>query len=301
MCAGMVMEGRVDHGRMPPPPLASRDGGPGPALLCQAKARSDLVIGAAELEMVSGPQRLPCRVVSVEKLTGDVALLRVRVPPNERLRFLAGQYVEFEYAGLRRNYSIANRMDEIGSLTLEFHVKHRPHGIFTDHVFSAMKPRDLLTINAPLGTFFLRDAERPIILCATGTGFAPVKAILETAFAAGVHERRAVHFYWGGRVLGELYMLDLIHEWVSRYRGFIFHPVLSGGVTVGATARAGYVHHAVLADFADLSSYQVYACGAPEMIGAARAAFTTQRGLPAGQFYADEFLPAASAAALIPS
>lgn len=301
MCTGEVLAGCVDHGVNPPPLAADPDGGAGPAFLCQATARTDLVIGVEELEMVTGPRRMPCRVAKLEKLAADVALLRVRVPPNDRLDFLPGQYVEFELGGVRRNYSVANAHEEGGCLLLDFHVRHRPTGQFTDRVFGGMKERDLLALEGPLGGFFLQTTDRPILLCATGTGFAPIKSILETIFRDGRHLRQPVHFYWGGRTADDLYLSGLLDEWTHTYPGFHFHPVLSRDPAGRPEARRGYVQAAVLADFADLSGHQVYACGSGAMIAAAKAAFVGQRGLPASEFHADEFLPASAEAAPIPA
>jgi CDP-4-dehydro-6-deoxyglucose reductase len=261
------------------------------------KPHSDLVIEAREISAAKDivAKTLPSRVQKMEKRADDVMVLKLKLPANERLQFLAGQYLDFLLKdGKRRSYSIANppHADEL----IELHLRHVPGGLFTDHVFSAMKERDILRINGPLGSFFIREeSDKPMVFVAGGTGFGPIKAMLEHLFEEKSPRRMVL--YWGARSLKDLYMAELPARWQQEQTNFTFIPVLSEPRTEDRwEGRTGYVHQAVLEDIADLSGYQVYACGAPIMVDSARASFIP-RGLPADEFFADSFIYAADAEA----
>jgi CDP-4-dehydro-6-deoxyglucose reductase len=226
-------------------------------------------------------------VQKLERVTDDVIVAHLKLPANERLQFLAGQYIEFILKdGSRRSFSMANppHDDEF----LQLHIRHVPGGQFTDHVFGTMKERDILRFEGPLGSFFLQKSERPIVFVASGTGFAPIKAILEDAFRKGVD--RPMTLYWGARRPKDLYLNDLPTQWAAEHAHFKYVPVISDALPEDAwTGRAGFVHRAVMEDFADLSGYQVYACGVPIMVESARRDFTHERRLPIDEFFADSF------------
>jgi CDP-4-dehydro-6-deoxyglucose reductase len=217
--------------------------------------------------------------------------LHLKLPANERLQFLAGQYVEFLLkGGSRRSFSMGNAPhdDEL----IQLHVRHVAGGQFTDHVFGKMKERDILRLEGPLGTFFLReDSTKPIVFVASGTGFAPIKSIIEHALRKGV--TRPMVLYWGGRRPKDLYMDALARQWPIEYV-----PVISDALPEDNWGgRAGFVHSAVMQDFPDLSGHQVYACGVPVMVDAARRDFTQQCKLPDEEFFADSFTTQADLAA----
>jgi CDP-4-dehydro-6-deoxyglucose reductase len=225
----------------------------------------------------------------------DVAIVWLKLPANERLQFLPGQYIEFILKdGSRRSFSMANAPhdDEF----LQVHVRHVPGGSFTEHVFRTMKERDILRFEGPLGNFFLREeGGKPIVFVASGTGFAPIKAILDAAFKKGI--TRPMTLYWGGRRPRDLYMNELPMQWAVDHPQFRYVPVVSDALPEDAwRGRTGFVHRAVLEDFADLSGHQVYACGAPIVVESARRDFTLQRGLPLDEFFADSFTTAADLA-----
>lgn len=293
-CRARVAVGEVDlgvvFGTLSPADIAA-----GYALMCRAKPLTDVVLEIEELRGLDGifSRKLPCRVIAVERAAADVAILRVRLPNAEGIRFLGGQYADFLLEnGERRSLSIATK-PSLGLVTeLEFHVRRVPGGAFTSRVFDEMQPREVMRIEAPLGTFYLRDdAEKPVILLATGTGFAPIKSIVEAALASGQFDNRQVTVYWGGRTRADLYLLPVAEGWSHPNLRFI--PVLSdptpGCAWVGAT---GLVHHRVMADFPDLSAHQVYACGATIMVETSRKDFSERCGLPTHEFYADPFLTA---------
>ena len=172
---------------------------------------------------------------------------------------------------------------------ITLHIRHMPGGVFTDHVFNNMKERDILRFEGPLGTFFLReDSDKPMVLLASGTGFAPIKAIIEHAIHKGATHPMVL--YWGGRRPKDLYMHALCEEWAHAVPNFKYVPVISNAQPEdGWNGRTGFVHRAVMDDLPDLSGYQVYACGAPVMVDSAKKDFVAQCKLPEAEFYADAF------------
>jgi len=291
-CKGKVLEGRVDYGQYAAHILPEFEKKYGYALFCQAKPLTDLVIEAREINAAGELpiKKLPCRVQRIERPTHDVAVLYLSLPANERLQFLAGQYLEIIMRdGKRRAYSMANPPED--DAHIELHVRNMAGGAFTDHVFNKMKDRDILRFEGPLGTFFLReDSDKPIVFLASGTGFAPIKSIVEHAFHIGVKRRMVL--YWGVRIRPDLYMSQLAEKWQEEHDNFSFVPVLSDAQPEdGWIGRTGLVHRAVMDDLPDLSAYQVYACGAPIMVEAAQGDFTTICHLPQEEFYSDAFTP----------
>ena len=287
-CRGKVLSGAVDLGSYQASALSAEDQARGYALFCCATANSDLSIEAKEVGAARDvPVRtLPCRVERMEKLADDVMAIWLKLPANERLQFLPGQYLDFLLKdGRRRSFSLANAPEEDN--LLELHVRHVPGGHFTDQVFTTMKAKDILRINGPHGTFFLRDSDKPAIFVAGGTGFAPIKSILAHAFHHAID--RPFALYWGARSLRDLYQPELPAQWRQRQERFSYVPVLDQPLPEDRWAgRTGYVHLAVLADYPDLSGHEVYACGAPAMVQAARRDFLA-RGLPEDAFFSDSF------------
>ncbi len=285
-CKGKVLAGSIDHGAAQEGALSREERAAGMALLCCAKARSDVTLEVREVSAARDiPVKIfPCRVQKLERVAEDVMVIRLKLPANERMQFLAGQYIEFLLAdGKRRAFSLANapHADEL----LELHVRHVPGGSFTEHVFNTMKEKDILRFEGPLGSFFLReDSDKPILLVAGGTGFAPLKGLIEHALHIGV--KRPMQLYWGARNRAGLYMHALAERWAAEC-GIPYTPVLSEP-EADWTGRTGLVHEAVLADYPDLSGFQAYVCGAPAMCEAALRDFTAH-GLPPEEFFADAF------------
>jgi CDP-4-dehydro-6-deoxyglucose reductase len=293
-CKGKVVSGDYDAGPYPAQILAPEELAAGITLLCQARPASDLLVESTEVRLASDIQirKLPARVQAIERAGPDVAVIKLQLPASETFRFYAGQYIELILKeGRRRSYSMATP-PHAGS-PLEVHIRHMPGGHFTDHVFGAgatqMKEREILRIEGPFGSFFLReDSDKPIVLLASGTGFAPIKAIVEHMIHRQIN--RPVALYWGGRRPRDLYMDSLAASWTAALPDFRYVPVISDSLPEdGWSGRTGFVHEAVMHDLSDLSGYQVYACGAPVMVDAARREFSTQCRLPPEEFYADAF------------
>ena len=297
-CKGKIVSGTVDYGVYQPKALTEEEKAQGKALFCQARPLSDLVLEARTIGAAKGIQikKLPCRVQKMERLADDVMVLHVKLPANEKLVFLAGQYIEFLLKdGGRRSFSIANPPH--AAELIELHVRHVAGGQFTDHVFGKMKERDILLCEGPLGTFFLREeSDKPIVCVASGTGFAPIKALIERMFHQGI--ARPTTLYWGGRRPKDLYMNELAQQWTAEHPGFNYVPVISDALAEDHwRGRTGFVHRAVMQDFPDLSGHQVYACGVPIMVDSARRAFIAHCRLPEEEFYADSFTTQADLAA----
>ena len=292
-CKSKLIEGRVIHGVHQHKALSLAEEEAGYILTCCGVPQSDCVVearsvpGAGEFPIL----KLPSRVISIERVTPDVAILKLQLPANQNLQYRAGQYVEFILRdGARRSYSMANAPQHLGSPpAIELHLRHMPGGKFTDHVFSAMKDKDILRMEGPFGSFFLReDSDKPIVLLASGTGFAPIKAVI------GLMQHKAITrptvLYWGGRRPQDLYMHRWCEQLTTTMPTLRYVPVVSDALPEDHwSGRVGFVHRAVMADFPDLSAHQVYACGAPIVIDSAQRDFVVGCGLPADEFYADSF------------
>ena len=270
-------------------------------LTCRSHPTSDVVLESRQVtEAGAFPiRKMPARVLALTKQSHDVMMVRLQLPAGEPLQFHAGQYVEFILRdGARRSYSMANAPHTLAEpgTGIELHIRHMPGGKFTDHVFGAMKERDILRFEGPLGTFFLReDSDKPIVLLASGTGFAPIKAIIEHVRHSGI--TRPMTLYWGARRKKDIYLGELAEQWAREIPNFKYVPVLSEPEDADQwTGRTGFVHRAVIEDLPDLSGHQVYACGAPVMVESAQRDFTQHHALPADEFYADSFTSAADLA-----
>jgi CDP-4-dehydro-6-deoxyglucose reductase len=292
-CKSKLLAGRVLHGAHQAKALSSAEEDAGLILPCCAAAQTDCVLearsvpGAGEFAVL----KLPARVLSLQRAAADVCIMKLQLPANQNLQYRAGQYIEILLRdGARRSYSMANAMHNLGSPpALELHLRHMPGGRFTEHVFNHMQAKEILRIEGPFGSFFLReDSAKPIVLLAGGTGFAPIKAIIEHMQSKGID--RPVALYWGCRSQGDLYLHDWALAAAARMPHLRYVPVLSDSLDGGAwSGRLGLVHRAVMADLPDLSAHQVYACGAPAMVDAAQRDFVAHCALPQDEFYADAF------------
>ncbi|MBQ0943669.1 CDP-6-deoxy-delta-3,4-glucoseen reductase [Ideonella sp. 4Y16] len=299
-CKSRLLEGRVIHGAHAEKALSAAEEQQGLVLTCCATPQTDCVVearsvtGAGEHPVV----KLPGRVLAMDRLAPDVMRLRVQLPANQAFSYHAGQYIEFILRdGSRRAYSMANAPHNLGSPpSIELHLRHLPGGLFTDQVFSTMKEKDIVRMEGPFGSFFLReDSASPIILLASGTGLAPIKALIERLQQQGI--TRPATLYWGCRSRRDLYLHDWAEAQAAQMPSLRYVPVLSEARPEDDwRGRTGLVHQAVMADHPDLSGHQVYACGLPAMVDAAQRDFTGRCGLPAEQFFADSFTSAADKA-----
>ena len=304
-CKARIVSGEIIQDAHQLSALTAEEASRGYALLCCARPASDLTIEARVVAAVGEIpiRKMPCRVSSLEKVAPDVIVMKLQLPASERLQYLAGQYVDLILRdGTRRSYSMATAPGTAEGL--ELHLRHLPGGRFTDSVFGAVEPalklRDILRFEGPLGTFFLReDGDKPIVMVASGTGFAPIKAIVEhvRGLMASKGFGRAMTLYWGGRRPQDLYMNELCEHWAAEMADFTYVPVVSDALPQDEwSGRTGFVHRAAMADFPDMSGCQVYACGAPVVVDASRQDFIAHCALPQEEFYADSFTTAADLA-----
>lgn len=294
-CRARLIAGEIRYPGPRPAGLTAEEERNGQILLCQARARSDLIVEARLIAAVADVQikTLPCRIAALTPLAPDVMQVLLRLPSVERLRFHPGQYLDVLLeGGRRRSFSIASPPHD--SELIELHVRRVSGGGFTERLFgSASGPEtplavgSLLRIEGPIGQFSYREGRTPILMLAGGTGFAPLKSMLRHALESGLE--RDVHLYWGARHEQDVYEQARVLEWVRRHPRLRFTAVLSEATaTEAAHHRVGLVHQAVLADHPDLSTFEVYAAGPPAMIEAIRGSFL-DRGLPAARLYFDSF------------
>ena len=287
-CKGTILSGEVDYGDYARSALSEEEKAAGKALFCCARPLSDLTIECREIIIGAiAPRILPARVERKQQLSHDVMALFLKLPSSERLQFMAGQYIEFLLKdGKRRAFSLANA-PHADSL-LELHLRLIPGGVFTEYVFNEMPDKAILRIEGPFGSFYYHDdSDKPMIMVAGGTGFAPIKGIIEHMLHNNI--KREVMIYWGAKAREDLYMPELPEAWSKQYPHIKFIPVLSEALPQDNwQGRTGLVHQAVLDDIADLSAYEVYCCGAPAMVEVAHVSFL-QAGLPEQAFYSDAF------------
>lgn len=296
-CKCKKLSGSVLQGPHQAKALSDEEEAQGFVLTCCASALSDVVLESRQVTAADAfaIKKLPTRVTSLTKVSDDVMLLKLQMPASEVFGYHAGQYIEFLLRdGVRRSYSMANA-PHLQHEGLELHIRHMPGGLFTDQVFGTMKLRDILRVEGPYGSFYLReDSAKPIILLASGTGFAPIKALLEHMQFAGIN--RPTTLYWGGRRPSDLYLNDWVQAQMALMPNLRYVPVVSDALPEDTwRGRTGFVHRAVLEDVSDLSGHQVYACGAPMVVDSARRDYL-QAGLPPDEFYADAFTSAADKA-----
>jgi CDP-4-dehydro-6-deoxyglucose reductase len=296
-CKCKMVSGRVVQANFQRKALSVEEEAANFVLTCCATAQSDIVLESRQVTPAGALpiKKMPTRVSSMVKKSADVVVMQLQLPANDSFAYRAGQYIEFIMRdGTRRSYSMANAPHT--GPALELHIRHMPGGRFTDLVFGSMKEKDILRIEGPFGSFFLReDSDKPLVFLASGTGFAPLKALLEHMNHCGI--TRPTTLYWGGRRPCDLYMEDWIHAQMALMPQLRYVPVVSDALPEDQwTGRTGFVHLAVLQDIPDLSGHQVYACGAPIVVESARSSFSAQAGLPADEFFADSFTSAADTA-----
>ena len=296
-CKCKKLEGMVVHGPHQSKALSDEEETNGYVLTCCGIPQSDVVLESRQVtEAGAFPiRKMPARVSALTRASHDVMVVQLQLPANDAFVYHAGQYIEFILRdGNRRSYSMANaRHNGPG---VELHIRHMPGGKFTDHVFGVMKEKEIQRIEGPFGSFYLREeSTKPMVLLASGTGFAPIKALIEHMQFQGI--TRAATLYWGGRRPEDLYLDAWVREKLLEMPHLQYVPVISDATPEDAwTGRTGFVHKSVLEDLPDLSGYQVYACGAPIVVDSARLDYSDLAGLPEDEFYADSFVTEADKA-----
>ena len=289
-CKCVLVSGSVDYGDYEDFALPADEKKQGKVLLCQATALEDVTIDVDEIMTGASIQikMLPCRVGKLERLADDVIQLFLTLPKTQEFNFIAGQYIDIILKdGQRRSFSIANLPKNAIDEGLELHIRHVPDGHFTPRVFDSMKERDLLRFEGPFGTYFLQsEVETPIIMVAGGTGFSPVKGLVEQAMQENPEYQ--IHLFWGARDIQDLYMDRLAREWAEKYSGFTYTPVLSESKSDNWSGETGFVHEAVSRSYEDITGYDVYASGPPIMVDSVRDTLKA-KGMNPQRFYFDSF------------
>ncbi|SMN10683.1 CDP-6-deoxy-delta-3,4-glucoseen reductase-like [uncultured Candidatus Thioglobus sp.] len=290
-CKATIIEGEVGYEGDITDGISAEEVADGMALLCQCHAKSDVVLVVDELDSVADIEvkTLPCKVESIEHLNHDVAKVMLKIPDSASLQYLAGQYLDLIHPDFEpRAFSIANA--PTNSAMIELHIRLIENGKFTHFIFNKLEEKSLLKIEGPKGDFFFReDSKKPVILIAGGTGFGPIKSIVEHAIFTKLN--RKIYIYWGVRDEVDMYM-DLPQQWAQENENISFVLVLSEphGDWQGKT---GFVHDSVLKDFDDLTGYEVYACGPPAMVKSAATTFVGH-GMIKDNFFSDAFVFAVS-------
>jgi NAD(P)H-flavin reductase/quinol-cytochrome oxidoreductase complex cytochrome b subunit len=289
-CKCTLLYGDVEFGPYQPSVLSDEERRAGKILACIATPVSDIEIEYEPIELPGGlrPKTWRAKVVSMAKAAEDVMIVHLAVEGDEPLHFYAGQYINIVLPdGVKRAFSFATAPG--AGPTIELQIRRVPGGRYTTHVFEEMKVGDAVDFEGPLGSFFLReDSSKPIVFVAGATGFAPVKSMVEHAFATGL--KRKMVLYWGTRKPGDMYARELCEQWAKDHPAtFKFVPVISeASPEDGWTGRTGLVHEAILADFPTLAGHQVYACGSVAMVEAAHPAFRA-RGMDPNDCFSDAF------------
>jgi CDP-4-dehydro-6-deoxyglucose reductase, E3 len=299
-CRGQIRQGAVDYGLVNPRYLSEEDKTRGYVLMCSARPMSDLVVAVKEIDVLSTlpVAHMPARVLKLENLSDDVVAITLGLPANEPMNYKPGQYLSIALdEKTERSYSMATAPTTEGVRQLELHVRVIPGGVFSERLASRLKVREMLKVKLPLGTFYLREnSKKPIVMVASGTGFAPIKAMIEYSLNKADSDTHLagltpIYLYWGGRNKRDLYLYELCTEWARKYPHIQFHPVLSEATSnCQWTGKTGFVHQAVMKDFPKMNDISVYACGAPVMVEAAKRDFLNHCGLAEDSFYADSFV-----------
>jgi CDP-4-dehydro-6-deoxyglucose reductase len=254
-------------------------------LSCNAKPLSDLELDIEDLgEIILFEKKIiPSNISVIEKLSDDVLKVVLRLPPNSNFNFNSGQYVNIIKGNLTRSYSIANPSDHKNQL--EFFIKSYENGLMSAYFFKEARIHDLLRLEGPIGTFFLRESSlKNIVFLATGTGVAPVKSILEELEKS--HEQYQNKNLWV--LVGARYQEDLFWNPFFKNLNIKYIPVLSRPENDWNGAK-GYVQDIVLKQQIDLENTQVYACGSNDMISSAKELFF-KNNLKENNFFSDAFV-----------
>lgn len=284
-CMVKVIEGEVGENLVEELVLSKKEKEEGFILSCNTRPLSDLKLDIEDLGdvVLTEPRTLPCKIDCLELISQNVIKLTVRFAPNTNFNFLEGQYVNIIKGGIRRSYSIAN--SQTSDSKLEFFIKKYENGLMSNYLFEEAKLNDLLRLEGPLGTFFYRKSPfEKVIFLATGTGIAPVKALLEyLQINSNLVVKKNILVFCGGR-----YEKDIFWKPDFSLKNFKFIPVLSKGDDTWKGEK-GYIQDVLLKRIKNLNNVQVYACGSNQMIESSKKALL-KNGLPENQFYSDAFV-----------
>lgn len=282
-CKTKILAGEVNLDTYNPRTLSEDEQKQGYTLLCKAHAMTDVVLDIPDILNAFPVKILPSKVVAINKIN-NIAILKLKLPANLTFAFYAGQYIEIMLKGKNRSYSIGSSPTQ--SQEIELHIKYHPEGVFSQYVWNELQVDSILRFRGPLGNFRLQKTEKPIICVCTGTGFAPIKSILEDM--SFHNNQRTIYLYWGNRTAQDFYNLDIIEQWQKKLN---IKVVLCLSQEEKSGYFYGYVMSAIVEDFTDLSAYEVYACGNPDMIENVFELACGKLNLAKNNFFSDAFTP----------
>jgi CDP-4-dehydro-6-deoxyglucose reductase len=256
-------------------------------LTCNTMPTSDLVLDIEDLGdiKVFDKKIIPAKIQAINKLNDTVIEVSLRLPPNSNFGYNSGQYVNITKGSIKRSYSVANAYSESGLLT--FLIKKYENGQMSNYWFEEAKENDLLRIEGPIGSFFLRESEvENIIFLATGTGVAPVKAILESITESpNKLSNKKIWIIFGARNESDIFWQPNELNEVSNLN---YIPVLSRA-SEDWKGEKGYVQDILIKQNIPLENAQVYACGSNNMIESAKKVLI-ENGLNKKNFFSDAFV-----------
>lgn len=255
----------------------------GYVLLCKSHAHSDVTLNLPGFTNSHPIKTLPAKISSIDK-SGTTAIVMLKLPAGQKFVFSAGQYIDIMYEEQNRSYSLANYATDKNEL--ELHIRYRKGGLFSEAVWSKLKVGSIVRFKGPLGSFTLSKKQSPILMVCTGTGLAPVKAILEQMIAT--NDTRPIHLIWGNFTTDDFYLTELLANWQEKLN-------LQVSLCVNENPPIGYynglVTDLIVDEYNNLQDYEVYACGNPQMIQSLYQLATTKLNLSPENFFSDSFTP----------
>lgn len=284
-CKCRVVSGEVVHADdLLPTTLSSAEFADGYRLMCQSYANSDVVIDLPGFTNQLPIKTLPSKIVRID-IIGTTAVVKLQLPVSQKFEFYPGQYLDIIYKEQSRSYSIASCMNNENQLDL--HIRHRTNGFFSDAVFSELTIGSIIRFKGPMGSFTLNStSNKNLLFVCTGTGFAPIKAILDSMIET--NNQRKAHLIWGNVHVADFYLTEILSTYQNQ---------LNLDVTLCLSEKtldgyyAGLVTDLLAEKYKDMRNYQLYACGNPKMIESAYDLARHSLHLGIDDFFSDSFTP----------
>lgn len=250
-------------------------------LLCQSFANSDIVLDIPGFDNSIKIRNYLAKIIKLDK-HNNTAIMQIQIPNTQTFNHLPGQFIEINAAGVTRSYSIANIAND--NKIIELHIRHYLNGFFSTKVWNDYKVGSVIKFKAPLGNFTLQSTQNPLLMVCTGTGFAPINSLLQHMLQIG--STRSVHLIWGNYEEDDFYCLDYLEQ----YKKLNLKLSLCANKVQDVTTFSSLlVTQVVSQEYNDLSNYEVYACGNPNMINDIRNLTTNELNLNKNNFFCDSF------------
>lgn len=269
--------------------LTEDEAAEGLVLTCQMVPESDCVLAVPvpSTACKTGMGRFAATVARVEPHQDAAIVLELEVAGNAPV-FLPGQYVNIDVpgSGQNRSYSFSSAP---GEQRISFLIKRVPGGLMSAWLDQA-QPGQALELTGPLGSFYLRKVDRPLLLLAGGTGLAPFLSMLEVLARNG--SQQPVHLIYGVTRDNDLVLVDQLEAYAARLPGFSLATVVAEAAS--AHPRKGWVTGHMPDEVLHGGDVDVYLCGPPPMVDAVRRHFADSGVTPAS-FHYEKFTPNAPA------